>query len=99
MFHRALVSMYADNDPRKFKFGTIAEAWSTMLRWWTISPTSDEIVKDILGFSAVLDKVILNQGVVCPEDFLRIGHRALRHDQKGPRKTKLKPRDRIALKK
>ncbi len=65
-----------------------------------IAPSSaGGFVKDILGFSAVLDKVILNQGVVCPEDFLRSGHRALRHDQKGPRKTKLKPRDRIALNK
>lgn len=28
--------------------------------------------------------------MVCPEDFLRSGHRALRHDQKDVRKSKLK---------
>ena len=51
-----------------------------MQRCWTIFPTSDEIVKDILGFVPMLEKVVSNQGIVCPEDFLCSGHRALRHE-------------------
>ncbi len=96
MYHRALTSCYYNTDPMKFKFGTIPEALSTMLRCWTVSPTSNEIVKDITDFERVLQKVVEKNGIVCHEDFLRHGHRALRHDQKGLRKTKLKNRDRIA---
>jgi len=79
---RSITSMYDDEDPQKFKFGTPSEAWHTVVRCLEISPTSERIVRDILDFPNVLAKVIEVGGTVLPECKLLYGHRALRHDKK-----------------
>lgn len=74
---RALTSSYSIDDPHRFNFGTPSQAWSTMVRCWTIEPTSERIIADIFDFPNVLQIVIDHKGAVVPEINLRHGHRAL----------------------
>lgn len=67
VYMRCLTSVYADNDPCKFKFGTPKEALSTITRCWEISPSSEEIVKDIEDFPRVLELVVQADGCALPE--------------------------------
>ena len=77
---RALTSVYDWNDKRRFKFGTPTEVWDTMVRCWTLEPTSARIIADIEDFSNVLDIIILLNGCVVPECRLRHGHRQKAHN-------------------
>jgi len=95
VYMRSLTSMYPDDDPEKFKFGTPTEAWHTIERCWEISPTSERIVQAILDFPKVLRKVIEVGGTVLPECTLRHGHRALRYEKTRALKNKLKTSQRI----
>ena len=72
----AVTSSYAIDDPRRFKLGTPAEVFNTLKRCWTIAPTSDQIVEDIMGFDRILEKIIESEGCVIPDEFLRTGRRA-----------------------
>ena len=73
--HRALTSRYQPDDPRKFSFGTPAEVWSTMVRCWTLEPTSRRIQEDINDFERVLGINIEYKGAVVPEKNIRHGKR------------------------
>jgi hypothetical protein len=91
---RALTSVYAWDDERRFKFGTPAEVWRTLMRCWEIEPTSARIVADITDFPFVLAKIIEHKGCVVPEDRLRHGHRLLAHNGGRVLSTKFKNRQR-----
>jgi hypothetical protein len=90
LFHVGLSSVYPltiegpDGEPvpnpRRFNMGTPAEVERTMFRCWTLEPTSDRIVEDILGLPRVLDKIIEARGTVVPDEFLRSGRRQRRAD-------------------
>ena len=47
---------------------------------WTVAPTSDQIVSDILALPKVLEKIIEGNGCVVPDEFLRSGRRERRAD-------------------
>jgi hypothetical protein len=72
----AVTSSYDINDPRRFKLGTPAEVFDTLKRCWTIAPTSDQIIEDILGFPQILTKIINEEGCVIADEYLRTGRRA-----------------------
>ena len=91
VFQRSLTSLYDINDPRKFKMGTPDEVWSTMERCWSLEPTSERIVEDILKFDFVLEKIVEHNGCVVHDLFLRTGRRGdewQRIDGKGVLKNK-----------
>ena len=75
----------ARNNSKRFSFGTVPEVESTMERVFTVSPSSAQIVADILRLETVLDMIIKERGAIVPELNFRRGHRALRHDNKGSR--------------
>ena len=64
--HTALSTVYDTDDIRRFHTGTPEEMWKTMVRCWTVAPTSDEIVQDILSFPDILDILIEHNGCVVP---------------------------------
>jgi hypothetical protein len=61
-FHCALSSVYPVGDLRRFQMGTPKDVWSTMLKCWTVAPTSEQIIDDILAFPDVIEVIIENQG-------------------------------------
>jgi hypothetical protein len=69
-------SVYAVDDPRRFKLGTPGEVLRSIERAWTVAPTSKRIVEDILVLPRVLSKIIEYKGCVVPDEVLRHGRRA-----------------------
>ena len=53
---RSLTLMYANEAPKKIKFGTPSEAWHTVNRCLDIFSTFERIAQDITDFPNVLDK-------------------------------------------
>ena len=94
---RALTSVYAWDDLRRMKFGTPAEAWKTMVKCWTLEPTSERIIADISDFDNVLDHIIEAKGCVVPECRLRHGHRQQAHNGGRVLKRKVTQRQRKHL--
>lgn len=74
--HVALTSCYDIEDPRRFKLGTPKEVYRTLRRCWEISPTSDQIIEDILGFRLILEKIVEAEGCVIADEYFRTGRRA-----------------------
>lgn len=72
----AITSIYNITDRRRFKLGTPAEVFDTLKRCWTIAPTSEQIIEDIMGFPEILEKIIEAEGCVIPDEYLRTGRRA-----------------------
>ena len=60
-----------------------------MRRVFTVTPKAEQICTDILRLDRVLEQIVLADGAIVPELNFRSGHRALRHDKKGPLKTAL----------
>ena len=92
----SLTSILPKEDPARFKMGTPAEVESTLRRCWTVAPTSDQIVSDILALPRVLEKIIEANGCVVPDEFLRSGRRERRADDEGNLAGRKRPRQRIA---
>ena len=68
---------------------------STMERCWTISPTSEEIVKDVEPFRKVVECIVDAKGALVPDDDIRRGRRAVSlYEKVGMKKTNLRNRDR-----
>ena len=51
---RASISVLDINDPKRFGFGALKEVWDTMVRCWTLEPTSAPIIADIEDFGMCL---------------------------------------------
>jgi hypothetical protein len=94
---RALTSVYALDDKRRFNFGTPNQVWDTMVRCWTMEPNSERIIQDIEDFGNVLDKIIEFEGCVIPECRLRHGQRLLSHNKGRVLKHKVNNRQRKHL--
>jgi len=88
VFYKSITCDYGNNDPRKFKTGTLNELSYTMSRCWQIDPISDRIIEDIERFFRVLDIIIDHCGRVAPEMNFRSFRRAESYD-------KLRSRQRI----
>jgi hypothetical protein len=88
MIHSALSSIYPVGDPRRFNMGTPKEVWSTLERCWTIAPTSERIVQDIMKLPDILKKIIECNGCVVQDLNFRTGRRYRRADDSGDCKTK-----------
>lgn len=86
----------ARNNSKRFSFGTVPEVESTMERVFTVSPSSAQIVADILRLETVLDMIIKERGAIVPELNFRRGYRALTHDKKGLLKNALKRSSRVS---
>ena len=67
-----------------------------MRRVFTVAPTAGQIYTDILRLDRVFKQIVLAEGAIVPELNFRSGHRALRHDKKGPLKTALEHSSRIS---
>ena len=50
--------------------------FDTLKRCWTIAPTSEQIIEDILGFPEILTRIINEEGCVIPDEDLRTDRRA-----------------------
>ena len=72
---RALTSVLDINDPERFGFVAPKEVWHTIVRCWTLEPTSARIIAVIEDFGNVLDLMIEFKGCVVPECRLRHDHR------------------------
>jgi hypothetical protein len=75
----SFTSVYAVDDPRRFKLGIPDEVFRSIERAWTVAPTSKRIAEDVEDFLAlphVLSKIIENKGRVVPDEVLRHGRRA-----------------------
>jgi hypothetical protein len=94
--HRSLTQHLPRNDLTRFGFGTVTEAESTMMRVFTVAPSNEQIVTDILRLETVLDMIIKERGAIVPELNFRRGHRAFRHDKKGVMKNALKKSSRVS---
>jgi hypothetical protein len=93
-YNVALSSYYPVGDIRRMSMGTPADVMSTMRKCWEeCEPTSENIVDDILGFPAVLQKIIDARGCVVPDEDLRTGRRYV-HSSESQRELKRKPRKR-----
>lgn len=95
-YSQAITSVLDWSDPRRFHMGTPEQVWQTMSRCWTVAPTSERIVEDILAFPRVLQKIFDARGCVVPDLFLRSGKRARRADGKGYCKIKIESKQRIS---
>ena len=67
-----------------------------MKRVFTVAPTVEQICTDILRLDRVLEQIVIAEGAIVPDLNFRSGHRALRHDKKGPLKTALKCSSRVS---
>ena len=94
--HRSISQHMARNYSKRFSFGTVPEVESTMERVFTVSPSSAQIVADILRLETVLDMIIKERGAIVPELNFRRGYRALTHDKKGLLKNALKRSSRVS---
>ena len=74
--YSSFTSVYAVDDPRRFKLGTPNELFRRIERAWTVAPTSKRIVEDILALPLVRSKIIEYKGCVVPDEVLRHGRRA-----------------------
>lgn len=73
------------------------ESGWAMERCWSIEPTSERIIADILGFSNVLAKIAEAKGCVVSELALRHGHRLMAHNGGRVLKRKVTKRQRKGL--
>ena len=74
---RAITSVLDMKDPKRFGFGTPKD---TMVRCWTLEPTSARIIADLEDFENVLDLMIEFKGCVVPECRLWRSHRQQAHN-------------------
>ena len=64
---RANTSVLDMKDPKRFGFGTPKEVWDTMVKCWTLGPTSARIITDLEDYGNVLDLIIEFKGCVVSE--------------------------------
>ncbi|KAJ1385737.1 hypothetical protein B484DRAFT_461248, partial [Ochromonadaceae sp. CCMP2298] len=95
-YHTSLSSLYAVGDPRRFNMGLPEQVWSTMVRCWEVSPTSERIVEDIMDLDRVLKIVSENKGCVVHNQAFRNGRRYRRANDKGDCLHKPRQRQRKA---
>jgi len=74
--YSSFTSVYAVDDPRRFKLGKPDEVFRSTERAWAVAPSSKRIVEDILALPRVLSKIIEYEGCVVPDEVLRHGRRA-----------------------
>jgi len=67
-----------------------------MTRCWSMEPTGERIVEDIIALPRVLDIIIANKGCVVKDEFLRTGRRHRRADDTGDLKRKPVMKQRIS---
>jgi hypothetical protein len=65
-----------------------------MVKCWSLEPTSDRIIEDIDAFPRVLEKIIANSGCAVKDEAIRSGRRALKSNNQGELKNKIKTRQR-----
>lgn len=82
-YNLAVSSRYDVGDPRRMGMGTPAEVMDTMQKCWSLAPTSEQIVADVLALPEVLRKIIDARGCVVKDLDLRSGRRYIRADGKG----------------
>ena len=63
--------------------GTPDQVWSSITRCWSMEPTGERIVEDILALPRLLDMIIANKGCVVKDEYLRTGRRHHRADDTG----------------
>jgi hypothetical protein len=73
--HIAATCLLDKDDPKRFKVGTPEELSRTMERVWMVSPSSEEIVRDIKRFPKALARIIECKGAKVPELDTRHGRR------------------------
>ena len=73
--HIAATCLLDKDDPKRFKVGTPEELSRTMERVWMVSPSSEEIVRDIKRFPTALARIIECKGAKVPELDDRHGRR------------------------
>ena len=73
--HIAATCLLDKDDPKRFKVGTPEELSRTMERVWMVSPSSEEIVRDIKRFPKALARIIECKGAKVPELDNRHGRR------------------------
>jgi hypothetical protein len=56
--YSSFTSVYAVDDPRRFKLGTPDEVLRSIERAWAVAPTSKRIVEEILALPRVLSEII-----------------------------------------
>jgi len=93
-YNVTLSTGYAVGDPRRMLLGTPAQVWDTMVKCWSLEPTSDRIIEDIDAFPRVLEKIIANSGCAVKDEAIRSGRRALKSNNQGELKNKIKTRQR-----
>ena len=74
--YSSFTSVYAVDDPRRFKLGTPDEVFRSTERARTVAPSSKRVVEDILALPRVLSKIIEYEGCVVPDEVRRHGRRA-----------------------
>jgi hypothetical protein len=87
-YNCAVSSAYPVGDERRMSMGTPPAVSKTLIKCWTIAPTSERIVEDISAFPRVLGKIVAAEGCVVKDEFLRSGRRERRADGKGFCKNK-----------
>jgi hypothetical protein len=93
-YNLAVSSRYDVEDPRRMGMGTPAEVMNTIQKCWTLAPTSEQIVADVLALPEVLQKIINALGCVVKDLDLRSGRRYIRADGKGDLLRKPRTRQR-----
>jgi hypothetical protein len=88
LFHTTLSSAYKPDNKKRFNMGTPNEVWRTVVRCWSLEPTSARIIEDISNLPGVLQKVIDAQGCVVQDLYLRTGRRSRRANDKDDLKQK-----------
>jgi hypothetical protein len=73
--HTAMTSCLPPGHASRFNMGTANEVESTLMRCWTVAPTSEQIVEDIQALERVLQRIIGAKGCVVDDLFLRSGRR------------------------
>ena len=58
--------------------GTPDQVWSSITRCWSMEPTGERIVEDIVALQRVLDMIIANKGCMVKDEFLWTGRRHCR---------------------
>ena len=76
-YNVVLSSTYAVGYPRRLLLGTPTQVWDTMLKCWSLEPTSDRFIEDIDAFPTVLEKII-----AVKDEASRNGRRSLKSNNK-----------------
>ena len=94
MANISLTDGYDKDDPKKFSLNTPEQCYSSLLRAWTIVP-DERFITDIMGWPAVLDKIIDAKGTKVEGELLRSGKRYIKLDG-NTSKASYRSRDRKA---